>query len=172
MLFLTNIFFWISAEYSGSSVCKQVGVIWENEENCLTLGRKLPSCLAQLLGAWATWKPRKYFQFAELYSPISRAKLTKGKFCHHPSLLCFFHGGRREKSFLSPSTVIWILPGAPGWLSWVSVRLWLRSWSHSSWVGALHRALCCQHGACFRSSVPLCLCPSLTCVLSLCLSQK
>ena len=34
--------------------------------------------------------------------------------------------------------------GAPGWLSQLSIRLWLRSWSHSSWVWAPHRALCWQ----------------------------
>ena len=35
-------------------------------------------------------------------------------------------------------------PGAPGWFSWLSVQLWLRSWSHGLWVEALHRALCWQ----------------------------
>ena len=34
--------------------------------------------------------------------------------------------------------------GAPGWLSRLSERLRLRSWSHSSWVWAPHRALCWQ----------------------------
>ena len=33
---------------------------------------------------------------------------------------------------------------APGWLSWLSVRLQLRSWSCSSWVRAPRRALCWQ----------------------------
>ena len=36
---------------------------------------------------------------------------------------------------------------APGWLSWLSVWLWLRSWSHSSWVWAPRRALCWPLGA-------------------------
>ena len=34
--------------------------------------------------------------------------------------------------------------GARGWLSRLSVRLWLRSWSHSSWVWAPCLALCWQ----------------------------
>ena len=37
--------------------------------------------------------------------------------------------------------------GAPGWLSWLSIRLWLRSWSHGLWVGAPCQALCCQFRA-------------------------
>ena len=35
-------------------------------------------------------------------------------------------------------------PWAPGWLSQLSIRLWLKSWSHSLWVPASHRALCWQ----------------------------
>ena len=35
-----------------------------------------------------------------------------------------------------------IYPGAPGWLSWLSIRLRLRSRSHGSWVQAPHGALC------------------------------
>ena len=37
--------------------------------------------------------------------------------------------------------------GAPGWLSWLSARLQLRSWSRCLWVWAPHRALCWQHRA-------------------------
>ena len=51
---------------------------------------------------------------------------------------------------------------APGWLSLVSVWLWLRSWSHSSWVQVPHWALCWQLRAlsllwilCFPLSLPL-----------------
>ena len=36
------------------------------------------------------------------------------------------------------------IPGAPGWLSWLSVQLRLRSWSHGLWVRALQQALCWQ----------------------------
>ena len=32
--------------------------------------------------------------------------------------------------------------GVPGWLSQLSIRFQLRSWSHGSWVQAPHRALC------------------------------
>ena len=34
--------------------------------------------------------------------------------------------------------------GAPGWHSWLSIWLWLRSWSHCLWVWAPHQALCWQ----------------------------
>ena len=51
---------------------------------------------------------------------------------------------------------------APGWLSGLSIRLRLRSWSHSSWVRAPRRALCWQLGPwsllqilCFPVSLPL-----------------
>ena len=43
-----------------------------------------------------------------------------------------------------------IFHGAPGWLSRLSGRLRLRSWSHSLWVRAPRQALCWQPGACFR----------------------
>ena len=56
--------------------------------------------------------------------------------------------------------------GAPGWLSQLSFRLWLRSQSHGLWVQAPHGAHCCQSGACFGSSVPLSLSPSPACTLS------
>ena len=54
--------------------------------------------------------------------------------------------------------------GAPGWLSRLSVWLWLRSWSHSLWVRAPHWALCWQPGTCFGSSVLLSVCPSPACM--------
>ena len=38
--------------------------------------------------------------------------------------------------------VKWGSSGVPGWLSWLSVWLRLRSRSHGLWVQALHRALC------------------------------
>ena len=37
--------------------------------------------------------------------------------------------------------------GAPGWLSRLSIWLWLRSWSCGLWVWALRWALCSQLGA-------------------------
>ena len=52
--------------------------------------------------------------------------------------------------------------GAPGWLSRLSIRLWLRSWSHGAWVRVLRRALCWQLRAwslfrilCLPHSLPL-----------------
>ena len=35
--------------------------------------------------------------------------------------------------------------GEPGWHRWLSVWLWLRSWSHRLWVWARHPSLCCRH---------------------------
>ena len=57
--------------------------------------------------------------------------------------------------------------GVPGRLSRLRVWFWLRSWSRSLWVWALRRALCCQHKACFGSSVPLSASPLLAHALSL-----
>ena len=37
---------------------------------------------------------------------------------------------------------LWRLVGVPGWLSRLSFRLWLRSWSRGSWAEALPGALC------------------------------
>ena len=54
----------------------------------------------------------------------------------------------------------------PGWLSQLSVQLWLRSWSHGSWVQAPCRALCWQLRA--WSLLPLSVPPP----LMLCLSLK
>ena len=62
--------------------------------------------------------------------------------------------------------------GASGWLSWLSVRFWLRSWSHSLWVWALCRALCWQLRA-WRLPHILILCLlslSSPCLLIVCLS--
>ena len=56
-----------------------------------------------------------------------------------------------------------IFLGVPGWLSRLSGRLRLRSWSHSSWVGAPHQALCWQLGAwslLWTLCLSLSLCPS------------
>ena len=65
--------------------------------------------------------------------------------------------------------------GAPGWFSWLSVWLWLRSWSHGSWVWAPHWALCWQLGVwnllwilCVSLSLPL----PCSCSVSLCLKNK
>ena len=46
--------------------------------------------------------------------------------------------------------------GAPGWLRGLSIQLWLRSWSHTSWVRALRWALCwhLEPGACFGFCSP------------------
>ena len=53
-----------------------------------------------------------------------------------------------------------IKTGVPGWLSWLNVHLWLRSWSHSSWVlTALCWALCWQLGAWILHQI-LCVCLS------------
>ena len=65
--------------------------------------------------------------------------------------------------------------GAPGWLSWLSIRLQLRSWSHSSRVQALCLALRWQLRAwSLLQILCVCLCPSAlpaSLTLSLSLSQ-
>ena len=65
--------------------------------------------------------------------------------------------------------------GAPGWLSRLSVRLRLRSWSRGLWVQAPHRALCWQLRAWILLQI-LCLPLSLTLLhsssVSLCLKNK
>ena len=65
--------------------------------------------------------------------------------------------------------------GVPGWLSRLSVRLRLRSWSHGPWVRAPRRALCWQLRAwslfqilCLPLSLPL----PCSCSASLCLKNK
>ena len=65
-------------------------------------------------------------------------------------------------------------PGAPGWLSPLSIWLQLSSWSRGLWVPVLHRVLCWQFRAwsllrilCLPLSLPL----SCSCSVSLCLSK-
>ena len=64
--------------------------------------------------------------------------------------------------------------GAPGWLSRLSVRLWLRSWSRGQWVRARIRlcADCSEPGACFRFCVSLSLTLPRSFSVSLCLKNK
>ena len=65
--------------------------------------------------------------------------------------------------------------GARGWLSWLSVWLRLRSWSHGSWVKAPHRALCWQLRAWSLLQIlylPLSLSLPCLCSVSLSLLQK
>ena len=80
------------------------------------------------------------------------------------------HPGAPPYDFLSFFPVAYFIVrlhyiGAPGWLSWLSIRLWLESWSRGLWVWAPHWACCCQHRAHFRSSVPFSHCPSPACSL-------
>ena len=65
--------------------------------------------------------------------------------------------------------------GAPGWLSQLSVWLWLRSWSHGLWVRAPRCTLCWQLRArnlfrilCLPLSLPL----PCSCSVSLCPKNK
>ena len=64
--------------------------------------------------------------------------------------------------------------GAPGWLSRLSVRLQLRSWSHSLWVRAPRRALCWQLRAWSLEPASDSVSPSLSAppLLAFCLSQS
>ena len=65
--------------------------------------------------------------------------------------------------------------GAPGWLSWLSVQVQLRSWSCSLWIWAQSQALCWQLRV-WRLLWILCLlfslCPSPAHVLPLSLKNK
>ena len=72
-------------------------------------------------------------------------------------------------SFAEPSFKFWYSSGVAGWLSHLSVRLRLRSWSQGSWVWAPHQSLCWQlrDWSLLRIlGLPLSLCPPL---LMLCL---
>ena len=59
-------------------------------------------------------------------------------------LPCLFLGGYNKISY-----------GAPGWLSRLSIRLRLMSWSHGPWVRAPHWAHCCQSVSAEPTSDPL-----------------
>ena len=64
--------------------------------------------------------------------------------------------------------------GASGWLSRLSGRLWLRSWSHDLWVWAPRQALCWQLGAWHLLQIlclPLFLSLPCSCSVSLSLSK-
>ena len=63
---------------------------------------------------------------------------------------------------ISSKDSVW---GVPGWLIWLSVWLWLRSWCYGSWVWAPHWALSCQLRVCLGFCLPLSM--SLPCSLSL-----
>ena len=62
------------------------------------------------------------------------------------------------------------LGGSAGWVS--DSWFWLRSWSHSAWVGAPRRALHWQREACLGFSLSPSLCLSPTHAVSVSLSQK
>ena len=79
-----------------------------------------------------------------------------------------FTGSLPLASFIN-LTIKSIQPRAPGWLSQLSIQIQLRSWSHSSWVQGLHRALCWQLRPWSLLQIlclPLSLCPSPTHALS------
>lgn len=60
--------------------------------------------------------------------------------------------------------------GTPGWLSWLSTQLSISAQVMISQFASSSPAsgsLCCRCRACFRCSVPLALCPSPTCTVSL-----
>ena len=75
----------------------------------------------------------------------------------------------KKLKYLKTRLLEWRLPGAPGWLSRLSIRLWLGSWSRGLWVGAPRWALCWQLGAWGLLQVlcPLSLGPTPACALSL-----
>ena len=100
---------------------------------------------------------------ARTHAPRDRDLAEVGRLtdCATQAPQCFFISeGERERQSLS-----WGGTkrggGASEWLNWLSVQLWLRSWSHSLWVWAPRQAPCCQlrawssePGACFRFCLP------------------
>ena len=85
-----------------------------------------------------------------------------------------FHALKRSRSFSQASErSLKKQLGAPGWLSWLSVQLWIsaqvmisRFMSSSPASGSVLNA-CSEPGSCFGCCVSLSLCPSPACTLSL-----
>ena len=104
-----------------------------------------------------------WIQIAWVWIPASTALAVQPWANHWSSpSLCFFICKTWILSIthhIEPSWSFKMRIRAPGWLSWLRIRLQLRSWSHGSWARAPHQALCWQHGACFGFSVSLSLSP-------------
>ena len=77
-----------------------------------------------------------FFHLRQTYFSISSFCLT---LC-----VCFYVLG---KSATPPAFESSGLMGTPGWFSQLSVQLQFRSWSHSLWVQAPHKALCWHLGS-------------------------
>ena len=58
------------------------------------------------------------------------------------SLVGMYTGTATVENSIDISQKLKIDLGACGWLSQLSIQLWFRPWSHSSWVQAPHQTLC------------------------------
>ena len=80
----------------------------------------------------------------------------------------------KKKKNLSSQCFHFPWVGAPGWLSRLSVRFWIRSWSPCEWEPRPSGSMLTAHGACFGFCLPRSLAlQHLLCLhlsLSLCLS--
>ena len=94
---------------------------------------------------------------SQIYAEEIRLKTNKTILCmKNQNKVLFYISSKLTKLFeriYSMKIYKWIsaiekiTKGVPGWLSRLSIQLWLRSWSHGPWVGAPRRALCWQLGA-------------------------
>ena len=94
-----------------------------------------------MLPCWfANWPP--YMKGKDRQKTETEKRLISGDFYTQANLhqRLVWSGHKRSSSPCPPARILKVY-GVPGWLSQLSVWLQLRSWSHSLWVPASHRAL-------------------------------
>ena len=105
-------------------------------------------------------------QFSDIKHVHAVCRNHHQNFFHLPTLdtlLCVTRisiktlGGEEEQEKEKPpqSDNFFLARGAPGWLSYLSLQLQLRSWSHSWWAPTPHKAHCCQPVSLQLASDPL-----------------
>ena len=177
-------------------VCTVFTCLQKCSKNHVLVPAKTLSFQLPVGGAIYSGKAEPAFYFSwDVKSLIWRPELTSIVFLMNSSQVfgslrgCYYKPSRSSSlNQLSPLWMRICLPktqskhklqkldwGAPEWLSRLSVRLWLRSWSRSPWVGAPRGALCWQ----LRTwSLLWILCPApfplslpYSCSVSLCVSK-
>ena len=130
---------------------------------------KLQSVSAKIKTHFAVHPP---FSLAQLLKSLSLTKAYQLRVLIHAHSE---QGGDRIGPSGKPLGEISVCFGAPGWLSRLSIWLWLRSWSHCLWDWAPHWVLCWQLRAwsllqilCLPLTLPL----PCSCSVSLCLKNK